>query len=29
MDIYNCETCNKNYKTQSGLWKRAKIKSKI
>ena len=21
MDIYNCETCNKNYKTQSGLWK--------
>jgi hypothetical protein len=21
MKIYNCETCNKNYKTQGGLWK--------
>ena len=27
MIIYNCTTCNKNYKTRGGLWKHNKTKT--
>ena len=29
MIIYNCTTCNKNYKTRGGLWKHNKTNHNI